>query len=252
MTVHAIQAIDIPRLQSLLDDAEVERNRLNRRIRRLRDALKAVESGEPIQEFSDLFEGARPPPELRPPEPPRAQLLAPSYPPAAAPAPVYPAAAAFPPVPGMALGFPTWLGEGLPPGVPSQAPLPPAAAAPVMPSVDVGALGRMTPEALDALPFGVVTLDGAGRIVGYNDTESRMAGLPRDAVVGRNFFTDVAPCSRVRDFEGRFRDFAAGRSRLALETFEFVFHFRAGAQRVVILISPARYRGQFHVSMIRR
>jgi photoactive yellow protein len=121
-----------------------------------------------------------------------------------------------------------------------------------MASVDVGSLGRMTPDQLDGLPFGVVTLDSNGRVIGYNDTESRLAGLPKDRVIGRNFFTEVAPCTRVREFEGRFRDFAEGRSRLALETFEFVFHFRHGAQRVVILISPARHRGRFHVSMIRR
>jgi photoactive yellow protein len=249
MSMHAMSTIDLPRLRTLLDEAELDRTRVTRRIRRIRDLIKAVESGEDLADFTDLLDAPRPawgePRAPASPPPTSAMILAP---PVMAVQQAAPALMA--PQPGM--GFPTYLGEGLPPGVASPVPLPPAGPALMMPSVDVGALGRMTPEALDALPFGVVTLDATGRVVSYNDTESRMAGLPKESVVGRNFFTEVAPCARVREFEGRFRDFSAGRSRLALETFEFVFHFRAGAQRVVIFISPARYRGQFHVSMIRR
>lgn len=121
-----------------------------------------------------------------------------------------------------------------------------------VPNVDVGALRTLSPEALDALPYGVITLDATGRVVGYNDTESRLAALPKDKVLGRNFFAEVAPCTRVRDFEGRFRDFAEGRTRAAVETFEFVFHFRHGVQRVVILVTTGRRRGEFFVSLLRR
>lgn len=230
----------LPPLRSALEDVEAERDRLNRRIRRLREAIRSIELGVEVPQLHELLPG---PTHSAPPAP---QTMLPQYSP---PTPQIAAPSQLAPMPGM--GYMTRLGEGLPPGVASGFPLPPAAPQLAMPSVDVGALGRMTPELLDSLPFGVVTLDAGGRVIGYNDTESRMAGLPRDVVLGRNFFTDVAPCSRVREFEGRFRDFANGRSRLALETFEFVFHFRAGAQRVVILVSPARLRGQFHVSMIR-
>ncbi|TNE86484.1 MAG: PAS domain-containing protein [Deltaproteobacteria bacterium] len=230
MSAHpdTLPSLELPHLRELLDEAETERTRLNRRIRRIRNLIKAVENGDEMPDLAELFGDLRPSPQS--PPPPRLVLPAHTGP----------------------LGPATILGEGLPPGVPSPVAPPPPAGELRMPSVDVGRLGRMTPEALDALPFGVVTLDSTGRVIGYNDTESRLAGLPREAVLGRNFFGDVAPCAAVREFEGRFRDFAEGRSRLSLETFEFVFNFKRGAQRVVIMISPARLRGRFHVSMIRR
>src|SRR4051794_19962774 len=45
---------------------------------------------------------------------------------------------------------------------------------------------------LDTLPFGVVQVDGAGRVVFYSAAESRFSGRPVEAVVGRDFFRDVA------------------------------------------------------------
>ena len=122
----------------------------------------------------------------------------------------------------------------------------------VLPSVDVSTLGRMDAAQLNALPYGVVTLDARGRVLAYNDTESRMAGLPPERVIGRNFFSDIAPCTRIREFEGRYRDFADRGSPAVLETFDFVFQLASGTQRVLVLITPARYRGQFQVAMIRR
>lgn len=244
-TLHKLTGVDVAQLQQLqglLDETETDRTRVNRRIRRLRSLIKAVREGEPIEDL-ELQIAALPAV--------RATMAAVTASAAvAASAPAAPPTAVAPPAP--SAPFQTPLGEGLPAGVAAPGPAPAAGESLDMPSVDVGRLGRMSPEQLDRLPFGVVTLDSNGRVIAYNDTESRLAGLPRESVLGRNFFGDVAPCTAVREFEGRFRDFAAGRTRMALETFEFVFNFRHGAQRVVIMISPARIRGQFHVSMIRR
>ena len=203
-------------LRELLNEALEERDRLDRRI----DQLQAL--------LEDPSVSARPAPRDTPPP-----VEARAEPP---PAPVHP--------------FQQPLGAPLPPGagVPVT---PPDAGNISVPSVDIGALQQMSEEQLDGLPFGVVTLDANGRVVQYNDTESRLAGLPPERVIGRNFFAEVAPCTRVKTFEGRFRAFASGRSRVALESFEFVFNFSHGAQRVLIMFSPARRRGQFHVSMIR-
>lgn len=94
-------------------------------------------------------------------------------------------------------------------------------------------LARISPRELDGLPYGAILMDSAGRIVAYNDTESRMARLPVEAVLGRNFFTEVAPCTRVKEFEGRFRALAAGQGH-EITTFEFTFPFPFGAQRVSV------------------
>jgi photoactive yellow protein len=37
-------------------------------------------------------------------------------------------------------------------------------------------------------------------------TESKLTGRDPKRVVGRNFFTDVAPCTNVQSFAGRFRE----------------------------------------------
>ena len=47
---------------------------------------------------------------------------------------------------------------------------------------------------LDALPFGVVGLNGEGIVEVYNETEAKLAGLNRDDVIGAHFFLSVAQC----------------------------------------------------------
>jgi len=48
---------------------------------------------------------------------------------------------------------------------------------------------------LNELPFGVVKMDLNGTVLEYNDTEAKLSGLSRENVIGRNFFTQVAPCT---------------------------------------------------------
>ncbi len=102
------------------------------------------------------------------------------------------------------------------------------------PAFDPSAYKRLSENELDALPFGVIVVDGEGTIRAYNLAESRAAGIPRERVIGRNFFTEIAPCTQVRRFHGRFQAFVA-QARSAVEPFEFVFPFRSGEQRVTIL-----------------
>lgn len=67
-------------------------------------------------------------------------------------------------------------------------------------------IDRMSAEELDALPFGAIRLDKQGTILTYNMTESKLTGRDPKRVIGRNFFTDVAPCTNVQSFAGRFRE----------------------------------------------
>ncbi len=55
-------------------------------------------------------------------------------------------------------------------------------------------LEAASPEARDNLPYGVATLGTDGRVEHYGATESRLSGLGRDRVLGRDFFGTVAPC----------------------------------------------------------
>ncbi len=56
-------------------------------------------------------------------------------------------------------------------------------------------LGSMSRAELDHLDVGVVQLDETGKILFYNRAESRFSGMSPGQVVGRNFFSEVAPCT---------------------------------------------------------
>ncbi|MEM9194220.1 MAG: PAS domain-containing protein, partial [Myxococcota bacterium] len=86
---------------------------------------------------------------------------------------------------------------------------------------DAGQVRRLDEASLDALPYGLVVVDSEGRVLLFNDTESRFVGLSRTKVVGRNFFRDIAPCTRVQQFEGRFREFVQQDNGYGVETFDF-------------------------------
>jgi photoactive yellow protein len=50
-------------------------------------------------------------------------------------------------------------------------------------------------DEIDEIPFGLVVMDRDGTVLGYNRRESRLSGLSPADVTGRNFFTDVGPCT---------------------------------------------------------
>jgi photoactive yellow protein len=52
----------------------------------------------------------------------------------------------------------------------------------------------LSDEAVDRLPFGVVRLDDAGKVLRLSAAEALQAGLGRRSVTGLAFFTDLAPC----------------------------------------------------------
>lgn len=85
----------------------------------------------------------------------------------------------------------------------------------------------------DLLPIGVVELDVEGTVLAYNRAEERLSGFGHERFVGRNFFRDVAPCTAVREFEGRFREIVAA-AEPADEEFAFVFRFAAGPRLMLI------------------
>ena len=91
-------------------------------------------------------------------------------------------------------------------------------------------------EELDALDVGVVGLDEDGTILRYNLYESRLARLDRNQVIGRNFFVDVAPCTRTDAFEGRFRRLVGSADERSSDRFPYLFDFRFGAQEVIVEI----------------
>lgn len=85
--------------------------------------------------------------------------------------------------------------------------LPSRPATPPFHAPDISAwLAQASPVALDRADFGVIEVDDDGVVLFYNTFESDFTGMAPEDVVGRAFFTDVAPCSNNPLFRGRFRD----------------------------------------------
>ncbi len=99
---------------------------------------------------------------------------------------------------------------------------------------DAESVDRMSETELDALPFGAIQLDPTGKVLSYSRTESQITQRDPKDVVGKNFFDEVAPCTKVREFYGRFQEGLQKRS--LYETFGFVFKFDHGWRNVAITL----------------
>lgn len=95
-------------------------------------------------------------------------------------------------------------------------------------------IDTMSPKELDALPQGAIQLDPSGKVLQYNLYEQRLANLTPEAVLGRNFFTDVAPCTDVKEFHGRFLD--GVKQKNLHETFRYHFSFKKNPTDVSITL----------------
>ncbi|MCC7054861.1 MAG: PAS domain-containing protein [Gemmatimonadaceae bacterium] len=91
---------------------------------------------------------------------------------------------------------------------------------------------HMSAGELDTLPYGMIQLDATGRILKYNAVESRLAQLSQESTIGRKFFTEVAPCTKVQQFHGQFKE---GVLRESLDTtFQFHFAFKQNPRDVTV------------------
>jgi photoactive yellow protein len=105
-------------------------------------------------------------------------------------------------------------------------------------------------EDLDAMPFGAIVVDLSGGIVAYNQYEARLARKDRDAVIGKNFFRDVAPCTAVQAFEGRMQIFIRSKHAVS-ERFNYFFPFVHGPIEVTITFIKLRGKDQILIAVER-
>ena len=85
------------------------------------------------------------------------------------------------------------------------------------------AIDKMSERELNELPFGAIRLDENGTVLSYNTAESKLTGRDPQRVIGRNFFTQVAPCTNVQAFAGRFREGVAKGDLHAIFPYRFDF-----------------------------
>ena len=99
---------------------------------------------------------------------------------------------------------------------------------------EIERIERLSPEELDRLPFGAIRLDAQGNILAYNRAESALSGRVKESVLGKSFFTEVAPCTNVQSFGGKFREGVAAKRLHTV--FPFIFDHEMDPRNVWVTL----------------
>ena len=89
-------------------------------------------------------------------------------------------------------------------------------------------------------PLGLLELDPEGVVVRYDPTPP--AALPRESVVGRDFFTEVMPADHLYGFRARFLAFMDG-GRRPRERFALRVPCEGGALRLQVMLAADGEQG---------
>lgn len=106
-------------------------------------------------------------------------------------------------------------------------------------------LSKMSTKEIDELAFGAIQLDGTGKILRYNEAEAKITGRNASAVIGSNFFRDVAPCTNTPKFKGAFD--AGVRANDLNTMFEYVFDYKMTPTKVKVHMKKAISDGTFWI-----
>jgi len=93
-------------------------------------------------------------------------------------------------------------------------------------------LATLSREQADMADFGIVKVDDEGKIELYNKYEAELAGVTSAAAEGRNFFTEIAPCTNNKLFYGRFQNGVAADEMDA--EFNYTFTYKLQPTNVAI------------------
>ena len=99
---------------------------------------------------------------------------------------------------------------------------------------DLERIDHMQPQELNSLPFGAIQLDPKGPILRFNSYEANLTGRKPEKVIGRNFFEEVAPCTNVREFAGKFHE--GIRNKELHEVFPYLFDFKMAPRNVTVTL----------------
>jgi len=100
-------------------------------------------------------------------------------------------------------------------------------------SADVAkSIGKLDEKGLDTLAFGAIKLDAKGTILSYNAAEGAITGRDPKAVLGKNFFKDVAPCTSTPEFQGKFE--AGVKAENLNVLFEYTFDYNMKPTKVKV------------------
>lgn len=83
--------------------------------------------------------------------------------------------------------------------------------------------------------YGMVEIDGEGRILYYNPEKDGTPDIPRAAIVGQNFFTDVAKFAGAAQFREKVNSFRLGHAPAF--SFNFTLDYEHASYPVRILLA---------------
>nr|WP_313980486.1 photoactive yellow protein [Iodidimonas nitroreducens] len=98
-------------------------------------------------------------------------------------------------------------------------------------------LAKLKEGEIDKLAFGAIQLDKNGTVIQYNAAEGEITGRDPSAVLGKNFFKDVAPCTATPEFEGKFKKGVAAGDLNVM--FEYIFDYQMQPTKVKVHMKKA-------------
>jgi tyrosine ammonia-lyase len=111
-------------------------------------------------------------------------------------------------------------------------------------------IARIPKKGRDRMQFGIVELDLDGVVVAYNMGEAKISGRNAKDMIGKNFFTEIAPCTQSPEFYGRFKSGVAQRKLNARFDYLFDFEMDPTAVRVTMMLNEVD--GQDRVMLLVR
>jgi len=113
-----------------------------------------------------------------------------------------------------------------------------------------GVLARIPRKGRDRMQFGIIELDFSGTIIAYNMGETKVSGRNAVDMIGKNFFTDMAPCTKTPEFYGRFKAGVASGTFSA--RFDYLFDFEMEPRAVRVSMMSSKIDGSDRVLLLIR
>ncbi len=99
-------------------------------------------------------------------------------------------------------------------------------------------ISQLTRSQVDGFDFGFVKVDDTGKILLYNRYEGEMGGNNAAICEGKNFFTEVAPCTNNALFFGQFKKGIAAGNLNMLFPYTFTYKLKPTNVKVQMFRDP--------------
>lgn len=106
-------------------------------------------------------------------------------------------------------------------------------------------IAKMSATEVDKMAFGAIKVDAEGKILSYNKAEGDITGRDPDAVIGKNFFTEVAPCTKQPQFYGKFKEGVKNDNLNTL--FEYVFDYNMTPTKVKVHMLKSALKDGYYI-----